>query len=88
MLREAVLSDFPGCFRLINTDFDYEPADILWRTSECGEHKSIYRIIITLKGKAVAHDAFLKSAELAQALGVDKADVLCTVNDIDDFFMN
>ena len=44
MLREAVLSDFPGCFRLINTDFDYEPADILWRTSECGEHKSIYRI--------------------------------------------
>lgn len=44
--------------------------------------------IITLKGKAAAHDAFLKSAELAQALGVDKADVLCTMNDIDDFFMN
>lgn len=44
--------------------------------------------IITLKGKAVAHDAFLKSAELAQAVGVDKDDVLCTMNDIDDFFMN
>ena len=57
-------------------------------TAELQEHSDSFRSLIENAFAPNFRDAFLKSIAFAQAAGVSDAEILSTVEDIDDFFMN